>query len=86
MNVPFVDLKAQYLSIKPGVDEAVSEVFEDNVFVGGNFVSKFEKSFSEFYKINHCIGVGNSTDALFLILKALGIGKRASVPLPTPIL
>lgn len=83
MNVPFVDLKAQYLSIKPGVDEAVSAVFEDNVFVGGNFVSKFEKSFSEFYKINHCIGVGNGTDALFLILKALGIGTGDEVITPS---
>ncbi len=82
MNVPFVDLKAQYLSIKPGVDEAVSAVFEDNVFVGGSFVSKFEKSFREIYNVDHCIGVGNGTDALFLILKALGIGIEDEVITP----
>ncbi len=83
MNIPFVDLKAQYLSIKPEVDEAIGAVFEGSVFVGGNFVSKFEKSFSECYNINHCIGVGNGTDALFLILKALGIGKGDEVITPS---
>ncbi len=82
MNVPFVDLKAQYLNIKSEVDEAVAAVFEDSVFVGGSFVSKFEKSFCEFYNVNHCIGVGNGTDALFLILKALGIGIGDEVITP----
>lgn len=82
MNVPFVDLKTQYLSIKPEVDEAVGSVFENSVFVGGRFVSKFERAFCEFYNVNNCIGVGNGTDALFLILKALGIGIGDEVITP----
>ena len=82
MNVPFVDLKAQHLSIKSEVDEAVNSVFENSVFVGGSFVSNFEKSFAETYSVNHCIGVGNGTDALFLILKALGIKEGDEVITP----
>ena len=82
MNVPFVDLKAQYLSIKSEVDDSVRSVFETGVFVGGRFVTEFEKSFSETYKVGHCIGVGNGTDALFLILKALGITKEDEVITP----
>ncbi len=82
MTIPFVDLKAQYLNIKSEVDVAVGSVFENSVFVGGHFVIEFEKSFSEFYNINHGIGVGNGTDALFLILKALGIGPDDEVITP----
>ena len=52
MNVPFVDLKAQYLSIKSEVDATVGEVFEKSVFVGGGLVSSFEKSFAECYNVN----------------------------------
>ena len=82
MNVPFVDLKTQYLNIKSEVDVAVQSVFEDGVFVGGIFVSEFEKSFAETYGANHCIGVGNGTDALSLILKALGISEDDEVITP----
>ncbi len=82
MNVPFVDLKTQYLNIKSEVDVAVQSVFENGVFVGGFFVSEFEKSFAETYGVNQCIGVGNGTDALFLILKALGISEGDEVITP----
>jgi len=82
MNVPFVDLKAQYLSIKSEVEGAIASVFESGTFVGGSFVSAFEKSFSNFYQNQHCVGVGNGTDGLFLILKALGIGNGDEVITP----
>ena len=82
MTIPFIDLKAQYLSIKSEVDAAVGSVFESSVFVGGKFVSEFEKQFSQLYAIDNCIGVGNGTDALFLALKALGIGAGDEVITP----
>src|SRR6478735_8520848 len=82
MNVPFVDLKAQYLDIKEEVDVALSAVFDNSVFIGGDFVSAFEKSFANFYDVDHCVGVGNGTDALFLILKALGISTGDEVITP----
>ena len=79
MNIPFVDLKAQYNSIKDEVDKAIDEVISNTAFVGGPFVNSFEKAFAEFCNVNHCIGAGNGTDAIFIALKALGIGRGDEV-------
>jgi len=75
MNIPFVDLKSQYLSIKEEIDEAIHNVIEKTAFVGGPFVNEFEARFGEFCNAEHCIGVGNGTDALYIALKCLGIGE-----------
>jgi len=82
MDVPFINLKAQYLSIKSEVDSVVGSIFESSIFVGGKSVSEFENKFSQLYAIDNCIGVGNGTDALFLILKALGISEGDEVITP----
>ncbi len=79
MRVPFVDLEAQYLSIKNEVDEAISEVLLSSAFIGGKFVQKFEESFASYLGVKHCIGVGNGTDALYIALEALGIGEGDEV-------
>jgi dTDP-4-amino-4,6-dideoxygalactose transaminase len=82
MNIPFVDLKAQYESIKNEIDSAISEVISKSAFVGGPFVESFEKAFAFFCGVKHCVGVGNGTDALFVALKVLGIGKGDEVIVP----
>jgi len=82
MNIPFVDLKAQYESIKEEIDGAISEVISKSAFVGGSFVESFEKAFASFCNVKHCVGVGNGTDALFIALKGLGIGKGDEVIVP----
>jgi len=82
MNIPLVDLKAQYESIKDEIDAAISEVISKCAFVGGPFVESFEKAFAEFCNVKHCIGVGNGTDALFITLKVLGIGPGDEVIVP----
>jgi dTDP-4-amino-4,6-dideoxygalactose transaminase len=74
MNIQFVDLKAQYLSIKNEIDDAIYQVISRTAFIGGDFVHEFEKEFSKFCKVKHCISVANGTDAIFIALKALGIG------------
>jgi dTDP-4-amino-4,6-dideoxygalactose transaminase len=79
MNVPFVDLKAQYGSLKGEIDAAIAKVIEQTAFVGGPFVQEFEEIFAAFCGAKHCIGVGNGTDAIFLALKALGIGPGDEV-------
>jgi dTDP-4-amino-4,6-dideoxygalactose transaminase len=79
MNVPFVDLKAQYKSIKEEVDKVIFEVIERSAFVGGPYVDSFEAAFAKFCGVKHCIGVGNGTDALFIALKTLGIGPGDEV-------
>lgn len=79
MNIPFVDLKTQYSSIKEEIHQAISEVISKTSFIGGPFVKEFEDSFSQFCKVKYCVGVGNGTDALSIALKALNIGKGDEV-------
>ncbi|MGD2125154.1 MAG: DegT/DnrJ/EryC1/StrS family aminotransferase [Desulfobacteraceae bacterium] len=79
LNIPFVDLKKQYASIKDEIDTAIAAVISQSAFVGGPFVQSFESAFASYCNVKHCIGVGNATDALFIALKALGIGEGDEV-------
>lgn len=74
MSIPFVDLKTQYQSIKPEIDSAIASVIEDTAFVRGKYVAEFENAYAEKYGIKHCISVANGTDAIYITLKALGVG------------
>jgi dTDP-4-amino-4,6-dideoxygalactose transaminase len=79
MNIPFVDLKAQYRSIKHEVDAVISSVIEETAFIGGPHVKAFEDAFAQYCGVSHCLGLANGTDALFIALKALGIGPGDEV-------
>lgn len=79
MNVPFVDLKVQYNSIKKEIDEAIANVVNETAFVGGKYVNEFEAAFAEKYGVRHCISVANGTDSLYIIMKMLGIGPGDEV-------
>ncbi|MGB1242979.1 MAG: DegT/DnrJ/EryC1/StrS family aminotransferase, partial [Chitinophagales bacterium] len=74
MQIPFVDLKAQYSSIKNEVDQAIRNCVEETAFIGGKYVHGFEVAYAAALGVKHCIGVANGTDALFIVLKSLGIG------------
>lgn len=79
MNIPFVDLKAQYESIKEEIDSAIRQVISETAFIGGKYAKRFEDKFARYCNAEHCIGVGNGTDALFIAMKALGIGPGDEV-------
>lgn len=79
MKIPLVDLKAQYLSIKSEIDQAIKNVINDTAFVKGKYVKKFEEEFAEYCGAEFCVGVGNGTDALFVVMKALGIEQGDEV-------
>ncbi|MGI9609074.1 MAG: DegT/DnrJ/EryC1/StrS family aminotransferase, partial [Acidimicrobiia bacterium] len=79
MNVPFLDLSAQYETLKVDIDAAIAAVIEETAFVRGRFVREFEASFAETYGVAHCVGVANGTDAIFITLKMLGIGPGDEV-------
>jgi dTDP-4-amino-4,6-dideoxygalactose transaminase len=79
MNIQFVDLKKQYESIKTEIDKAISDVISKTAFIGGSFVASFERAFAAFCGVKHCIGVGNGTDAIYIALRALGIGPGDEV-------
>jgi dTDP-4-amino-4,6-dideoxygalactose transaminase len=82
MKVNFLDLKAQYNSIKPEMDAAISAVFEKTAFAGGPFVKDFEEKFAASHEVQYCIGVNSGTSALHSLMMALGIGPRDEVIIP----
>jgi dTDP-4-amino-4,6-dideoxygalactose transaminase len=82
MQIPFLDLQRKYAILKSEVDSITLEVIAEQRFVGGKRIDSFEKAFALSHNVKHCIGVGNATDALFIILKALGIGHGDEVIVP----
>jgi len=82
MNIPLVDLKAQYAAIAPQIDAAIQRVLEETAFILGPQVEVFERDFATFCGAKHCIGVASGTDALHLIFRALGIGPGDEVIMP----
>lgn len=82
MNVPFVDLRAQYESIKTDIDAALADVLSDMALIRGRHVERFEKEFASYLGIEHCVGCANGTDAIEIVLKALGIGPGMEVIVP----
>ncbi|SFD17517.1 DegT/DnrJ/EryC1/StrS family aminotransferase [Clostridium uliginosum] len=79
MNIPLVDLKAQYKSVEKEANKKVKEVLSSASYIMGKDVIEFEKEFAEYVGVKHAISVGNGTDALVVALMALGIGKGDEV-------
>lgn len=79
MNIPFFDLKMQYSEIKDEIDSAISNVLSSGNFIMGDQCKAFEMEFSSYINTEYSFGVGSGTFALFLALKAVGIGKGDEV-------
>jgi dTDP-4-amino-4,6-dideoxygalactose transaminase len=79
MNIPFVDLYAQYLTIQTEMDAVIKDVITETAFIKGKYVDEFEKSYQQSYGVKNCIGVGNGTDAIYIALKMMGIGAGDEV-------
>ena len=82
MKVPFVDLKAQYLSLKDEFDSAIAKVVSETAFVSGRYAAAFEESFAEYLGVEHCVAVANGTDALEIALRAIGVEPDDEVIVP----
>src|SRR4051812_34745240 len=82
MKVPFVDLKAQYASIKDEIDAAVLKLKGETAFVAGRYASAFESEFAAYIGTDHCVAVANGTDAIEIGLRAAGIGPGDEVIVP----
>jgi dTDP-4-amino-4,6-dideoxygalactose transaminase len=80
--IPFVDLKAQYLSIKEEIDAAINRVIMNSSFIGGEEVRRFEENFGNWLGINHFIGCANGTDSIEILLKGMGVGVGDEVIVP----
>lgn len=79
MNVPFVDLRAQYAAIAPEIQAALQKVLERADFILGDEVAQFETEFARYIGVDHAVGVGSGLAALELALRAYGIGPRDEV-------
>ena len=79
MQIPLVDLKAQYRSIRPEVNAAIHRVLENANFILGSEVAQFEQAFAEYVGTNGAVGVASGTAALHLALLALDIGPGDEV-------
>ena len=79
MNIPLIDLHAQYAGLRSEVDSAIAETLKRADFIQGEAVKSFEKAYAFELGVPHCIGVANGTDAIFLALKALGISQGDEV-------
>ena len=77
--IPFVDLKREYAEIGEEMTQAIERVVQSGWFILGEEVKKFEEEFSKYIGTKYGIGVNSGSDALFLALKALGIGKDYEV-------
>src|SRR5881409_1676362 len=73
MKVPFVDLNAQYLSIRDEIDEAIRNVIADSAFIRGPQVDAFEQAWAAALGVKHCVSCANGTDALQIAMRALGV-------------
>ncbi|HKA02290.1 MAG TPA: aminotransferase class I/II-fold pyridoxal phosphate-dependent enzyme, partial [Candidatus Solibacter sp.] len=77
--IPYLDLKAQYRSIKSEIDAAVSRVLESGQFVLGEEVTAFEREFAEYSGGGEAVGVNSGTSALHIALLAAGVGPGDEV-------
>jgi dTDP-4-amino-4,6-dideoxygalactose transaminase len=79
MAIPFLDLKAQYASIKPEIDAAVMGVLESCGFIGGETLKRFERNFAAYMGAKHAVGSCSGTSALHLALLGAGVKRGDEV-------
>src|SRR5919198_1756311 len=73
MKIPFVDLHAQYLSIKDDIDSAIAEVIAESSYIRGRHVDGFEQAWARTMGVKRCVSCANGTDAIYIALRALGL-------------
>lgn len=79
MNVPLIDLKAQYETIKNELNSVVIDVLSSTNYIMGGQVESFEREFASYLRVKNAISVANGTDALVIAMKSLGIGEGDEV-------
>ncbi|MEM4267928.1 MAG: DegT/DnrJ/EryC1/StrS family aminotransferase [Candidatus Woesearchaeota archaeon] len=73
MEIPLVDLKSQYKTIKKDIDAAIFEVIEKSQFIDGPLLKRFESNFAAFCGAKYCVGTSNGTSSIYCALKAIGL-------------
>lgn len=79
MNIPLLNLKKQYTYLKDDIENRISEILVGGSYINGPYVKQLEKNIGEYLGVKHAIGVANGTDALVIVLRAMGIGSGDEV-------
>ena len=79
MKIPFVDLHAQYLTIKQEIDRAIAEVIAQSAYIRGPHVDAFEEAWARTLGVKHCVSCANGTDAIYIALRGLGLKRGDEV-------
>jgi dTDP-4-amino-4,6-dideoxygalactose transaminase len=82
MQIPFLDLKIQYKSIKKEIDKAIQNVIDNSAFILGKSVVDFEEKFAKEHQVKYCLGTSSGTDANHMVLWSLGIKSGDEVIIP----
>tara|TARA_B100001057_G_scaffold497872_1_gene603227 strand:+ start:329 stop:1423 length:1095 start_codon:yes stop_codon:yes gene_type:complete len=80
--IKFNDLHHQYLSIKPEIDNAISQIIEKSSFIGGTELNLFEENFAIYHEAKYCLGVANGTDALEIAIESLDLKPGSEIIVP----
>lgn len=75
----FVDLYRQYLSVREEIDEAIASVIRESSFIRGRHVDEFEHAYASLFGSRHCVSCGDGTDAIYIAVRALGVGNGDEV-------
>ena len=82
-TIPFLDLRAAYLELKPEIDAAVARVLDSGWYILGPEVEAFEAEYAAYCQATHAIGLANGLDALHLALRAMDVGPGDEVIVPS---
>lgn len=80
--IKFLDLNAQYRSIQSAIDTAIADTIASSAFIGGKALGDFEAAFAAFQQAAWCVGVGNGTDSLEIILEGFDLPSGSEVIVP----
>jgi dTDP-4-amino-4,6-dideoxygalactose transaminase len=83
VSIPFLDLRAAYLELKPEIDDATARVLGSGWYILGEEVEIFERDYATYCSAQHCVSVANGLDALHLALRAMDIGPGDQVIVPS---
>ena len=78
-KVPYIDLGAQYESLKDELDDAIQRVMASGRYINGEETERFEQSLAKYLGVKHVIGVGNGYDALYMTMRAMGLSNRLNI-------
>src|SRR5664280_258013 len=73
MKILFVDLHAQFMTIKAEIDQAIADVISQSAYIRGPYVERFEAEYAQAVGVRHCVSCANGTDALYITMRGLGL-------------